>query len=441
MIIKLLILLHFICVHCTYGSDASETSQRSKPLWFRIVRTKRANRIDQTGLGKKFRLEDLENGAAEYLKIPLPEKLIFKKTYDFFDEVPRKLRYFMINSLNFPNFRDGAEIITLPGWLDRRGHVTEGRIGNTKVILKRSKSGYSNDPNEREMFYKFMDAAKEKLKELAAIAKDHTLSKEEKKLRTQQIRRQLTGLGDIVPIVGTTQIQRPDESSPGKFVNETIEISPKVNGHTLYDCIEKKLPPYDTPQGIPRNQNIAIKLLLQLTHANFTLHSCGYRRNDSNNSNIMIAQNGHSFTLTCIDWESLSQAKQPSDLSKDIRGMIAMFRQILLGKQYISNKDFSRFPQQESDIKKCLKKHFRLLRKAKIYSPQTIDTIMKLLKDMLLKNDEKEPDLEMIILKLEALLDGNKGENNTTKENSAENFGEIKEKNGEESTIAENENP
>ncbi|MDR0740722.1 MAG: hypothetical protein LBF34_03365 [Puniceicoccales bacterium] len=293
MRVKFLILLHFF-FHCTYGSDVSKALQQSKPTWFKIVRTKRANRVNQTpeitpetmdqspkeiipeekvdqtletvdqkqkrkletvGFGEKFRLEDLRGYVAEHFKNPLPEKLILKKTYDFFDGVPKKLRYFTKNFLNFPDFQDGVEIITSPGWLDNRGHVTEGQIGNIKVVLKRSKDW--DDPNEREMFYKFMDTAKEKLMELATIVNDYTLSEEEKKLRTQKIQNQLIGLGNIVSIVGITQIQRPDTTSPEKCIDETIEILPKVNGHTLYDCIKKSCLPmirlevYPEPQILP----------------------------------------------------------------------------------------------------------------------------------------------------------------------------------------------
>jgi serine/threonine protein kinase len=260
-----------------------------------------------------------------------------------------------------------------------------------------------------------MDAAKGKLRELAAIANGHTLSEEEKKLRTQRIRRQLIGLGNIVPIVGITQIQRQDES--GNHVDETIEILPKVNGRTLYDCIERKLLYYDTLQGLPRNQNIAIKLLLQFTQAILSLHSCGYIHGDIGRTNIMIVPNNSSLTLKLIDWGILEQTEQPSCFSVNICRMLAIFFPILLGQQHTLDKHFPEFPEQEADIKKCLMKHFRLLRKAKIYSPKTVNTIMKLLEDILLKNDENKPDLEMIISKLEALLDENEEEDNKPKEN------------------------
>jgi serine/threonine protein kinase len=250
-----------------------------------------------------------------------------------------------------------------------------------------------------------MDAAKGKLRELAAIANGHTLSEEEKKSHIQRIRRQLTGLGNIVPIVGITQIQRQDES--GNYVDETIEISPKVNGRTLCDCIERNLPSYDPLRGIPKDKNIAIKLLLQLVQTNFTLHSCGYIRGDVNLQNIMIAKKGSSFTLKLIAWGAMRKITNefnPINHYKIERILLKSF----WGEQYTSQD------------------------KTGIYSPKTIDTIVQLSEDMLLKNGEKKVDLKAIISKLEALLNENKLENAIAKKNNAENLGENKEKSGEE---------
>jgi serine/threonine protein kinase len=354
-------------------------------------------------------LEDLEEDVAEHLKIPLPEKLIFEKTYDFFDGVPKELHRFVRNSLHFPDFQDGAEIITLPGWLDRRGHVTEGQIGNTKVVLKRPR--FSDDSNDRGTFYNFMDAVKEKLGELVAIINDDTLPEKVKKLRTKQIQNQLIGLGNIVPIVGITQIQRQNESFPEKIINEIIEISLKANSHTLHDCIKKKLPPYDTPQGVPRNQNIAIKLLLQLTHVTLVLHSCGYVNNDSNPKNIMITQNGPSFTLKLIDWGTLKQAKQPSNFTANVRNIIRRFYPILLGKQYILiNRSRSYFYQEKNNTNSYFMEFSNLLQKSDIYSRETIDTIVKFSENILFENNEEKLEIETIISKLEELLNEDKKE-------------------------------
>ena len=109
-----------------------------------------------------------------------------------------------------------------------------------------------------------------------------------------------------------------------------------------------------------------------------------------------------------------------------------MFSRILLGKQYILNEHRLRFHQQETDIKDCLKEHFRLLKRATIYSPEAIDTIMQLFKDILLENNEKTPDLETIISKFEELLDDNKSGNNESPKNNGEDLDENKEKNGTE---------
>ncbi|MDR2812379.1 MAG: hypothetical protein LBB05_01125, partial [Puniceicoccales bacterium] len=193
---KFLVLLCFIFAHYTYGTDVSEPPRRPKPMWFRVAQAKRKAQnqnpeiiVQSPGIVAhnkvtKYSLKDLRINVKEHLKTPLPKVLIFKKTYDFFADVPEKLHPFMKNILKLPNLPDGAKIVTLPGWLDKRGHVTEGRIGNTKVILKRSKR--SNDPNERKVFYEFMDVVKEKLRELATIPNDNTLSEEEKKIHSQR---------------------------------------------------------------------------------------------------------------------------------------------------------------------------------------------------------------------------------------------------------------
>ncbi|MDR1906616.1 MAG: hypothetical protein LBQ03_00075 [Puniceicoccales bacterium] len=428
-----LILLCFIFAHCTYGTDSLEQPQRSKPMWFRIACARPNPKTDQDQ-ATKLQLKKLRKKTKEHLKTPLPKVLILEKAYDFFGGVPKKLYRFMGNFLNFPNFQDGTEIITSPGWFDRRGHVTEGRIGNIKVILKRDK--HSNDPNERKKFYPFMDAVKEKLRELAAIENDDTLSEEEKKSRTQYLRSQLIGLGNITPIVGIANFRRFDESSPETFIDETIEISLKASGRTLYDCIEKKLPPYDTPRGVPRNQNIAIKLLLQLTRTVLALHNCGYIHDDLRLPNIMIAENGSSFALKLIDWDYFEQVQQTSDLTKNVREMCAIFASILLGKQHLMNKYCPRFRKKETDIKASLKAHLHRLKKAGIYSRKTIAVIMKLFRDLLLGNDEKKPDAETIMLKLKELLIDNEPQNTGSEENN--NYNDEPETNGK--NESENEN-
>jgi hypothetical protein len=424
-----LILFCFVFAHCVHGTDTPEPPKRSQPAWSRITRKRHAHAINQRekiatqtqktmpknsqrihrGPGRKFRLKELRENIAEHLKIPPPKTLTFEKTYDFFAGVPEKLHHFMEFSLNFQNFPDEAEIITLPGWLDSRSHVTEGRIGNAKVILKRSK--YSNDPKEREIFYKFMDAAKEKLRKLAAIADDPTLSEGEKNLRTQRIRNQLIGLSSIVPIIGIARFQRPDESSPEKFVDEIIEILPNVNGHTLYDCINKKLPPYDTPTGIPRNQNIALSLMIQFAKAVFALHSCGYVRNDYNLKNVMIARRGPSFSIKLIDWESLRQREPTLHLINDAYDICKVFPSILLGNQFPHKKYRSPLttlldPDSNSTIEKenALKGIENCFRMAKIYSPMAICATMKFFKKIFSPKNESKPDTEEAILALEKQL-------------------------------------
>jgi hypothetical protein len=418
-----LILFYFIGICCSQGTDVPEPSKRSQPAWSRITRKRHATAINQRGkitaqtpgvtpkgskrihrgIGKFFRLKELDKLIAEYLKIPLPETLTFEKTYDFFAEVPEKLHHFMKNSLKFHDFRDGAKIITLPVWLDSRGHVTEGRIGRGKVILKRPK--FSNDPNEREKFYGLMDAAKEKLRELATIADDPTLSEKEKKLHTQRIRNQLIGFSSIVPIIGIARFQRPDESSPEKFVDEVIEILPKVNGYTLYDCINKKLPPYDTPTGIPRDQNIAIKLMIQFAQAVFALHSCGYVRSDCNLENMMIAQNGRLSTIKLIDWEGCNPKEQiQRDIVAHTKGM---FVKILLGRQCLVKEDLDVKENQIDD------RTIGYLKETGIYSPKTIETVRQI---------ENSSNIETIIFKLKKLL-----ANGGAEDDGGENFNEDKE--------------
>jgi serine/threonine protein kinase len=423
-----LILFCFVFAHCVHGTDTPEPSKRSQPMWLRGIRKRHATAINQRkkiiaqtpevtpkgskrihrGIGKFFRPEELDKLIAEHLKIPLPKTLTLEKTYDFFAEVPEKLHDFMKNSLKFHDFRDGAKIITLPVWLDHRGHVTEGRIGKSKVILKRSK--FSNNPNERKNFYKFMDAAKKKLRELAAIADDPTLSEKEKKLHTQRIRNQLIGFSNIVPIIGIARFQQPDESSPEKFVDEVIEILPKVNGYTLYDCINKKLPPYDTPTGIPRDQNIAISLMIQFAQAVFALHSCGYAHGDLKFRNIMISRKGPSFSIKPVDWDKLSQSKQSSSFMEDTRDICEVFFSILLGNQFSSEEHelpittlldpFSSTIQKENALKD-IKNHLKM---AKIYSPRAIGPIIKFFKNISIPKDENEPDTEEAILTLEKQL-------------------------------------
>ncbi|MDR0740723.1 MAG: hypothetical protein LBF34_03370 [Puniceicoccales bacterium] len=85
---------------------------------------------------------------------------------------------------------------------------------------------------------------------------------------------------------------------------------------------------------------------------------------------------------------------------KSAHRIITVFCQILLGEQYT-----------KLDIKDRFKEDFRLLKEARIYSPKIIDTIMQLFEGALLENDEKKPILEMILSKLEALLNDNKTEN------------------------------
>jgi hypothetical protein len=284
--------------------------------------------------------EKSEKSNERCLKHPeacLPNELILGEIYDFFRNVPEELHYFMEKFLNFHNFQEGDKIVTLSRLIDKSGHVSEGRIGNVRVILKRSREN-SQDPNEREIFYGFMDAAKKKLRQLAAIPDDPTLSEGEKKLHTKRIRSQLIGLGSIVPIIGITQFQRQDQLISGGFTNETIEILPKVNGHTLYDCTEKQLPPYDTTLGLPRSQDIAIKLAIQLMRAVFTLRSCGYIHEDLEKRNIMIAKDGSGFTLRLIDWGSFGLIYRSRNSNEDICDVNEMLPLILFGKQYNKSK-------------------------------------------------------------------------------------------------------
>jgi serine/threonine protein kinase len=406
-------------------------------MWFRVARAKAVARkqlaVDQSAevpkdnpdsnqtpvklRSKKIRLR---KNIAEHLKTPLPKILIFEKTYDFFDGVPKKFHGFIKKSLKLSNLKNGAKIITSPRLIDSRGHVTEGRIGNIKVVLKRSKD--DTPQNERENFYAFMDVVKQKLRKLAAIENDDTLSDEDKKSRSQYIRSQLTGLSNIVPIIGIAKFRQQDESSPETFIDETVEILPKVNGYTLRDCIKKKLPPYDTPRGAPRNQKIAINLLLQLASAYFTLHSCGYVHNDLNRKNIMISRNNLTFALKLIDWGSLmdhpsSKDKKSPDFTSYIYDFNRLFLWILFG-QLLETKISDLLEKHQKNLDEHQAEIFQIecqnsFIQTGIYSPKVARELAQLISEMLY-NNSNIPSLETILLRLKALLT-EKNENESEK--------------------------
>jgi hypothetical protein len=397
---KFLILFYSIFANCVHGTDSSQ----------HVLQTSEHYDSDEESkyfyLNRKFCLKELKKkDYLEQLKVPLPEVLTFEKVYDFFDKVPEKLHCFAKNFLNFPDFQDGVKIKTLPGWLDRRAHVTEGKIGNIGVILKRAKR-CDSCLNEREVFFQFMDAAKEKLVELEAIMDNFSLSKEEKKLRIQRIQKQLIGLGSIAPIIGITRIQRKSESSSGELIDEIIEVSLKAGGCTLFDRIMKRLPPYDTPQGVPRNQDIAIRLLLQLIRIALTLKYCDYIYYDFRYKNVMIDD---SFKLSLIDWSHFKQAEEPSNHIIVVHKVVAMFCSILLGTQCSLGRYCPYFPTDKDDIKDFLKKCLRCLRRAGIYSRNTILTVMRIFKGVLLVEDDEKLSMEAILSILEKLLVDNGG--------------------------------
>jgi tRNA A-37 threonylcarbamoyl transferase component Bud32 len=335
---------------------------------------------------------------------PLPRTLIFRKTYDFFEGVSENFRSFLEKSLNFSDFPDGAEIITTQKLLDPRGHVTEGRLGSRKIVLKRSKAPSDAEQNDRQFFYAFMDALKEKLNECAAIENDQPFFDEEKNLSP----RPLLGLGNITPIVGISKI-----FSTRSRPREIIEVLPKIRGHTLHECVERKFPPYDTPLGSPRNQGIAIDLLSQLTRAHLTLHTCGYIYKDSNPKNIMISDHGSFFALKLIDWGSLEKIKDPSNVINDKYKLTRVFISILLGKPYSPRQYlpkylknfFKNFETLRANVfrKKCL----HLLNKAGIYSKKVATALAELLFDMIFPKGKNTLDLEIVLSRLEQLpIDG-----------------------------------
>ncbi|MDR0417890.1 MAG: hypothetical protein LBH08_00435 [Puniceicoccales bacterium] len=271
-----------------------------------------------------------------------------------------------------------------------------------------------------------MDGVKQKLRELAAIESDGTFSEEEKKSRIQHIRNQLAGLSNIVPIIGIAQVQHQDKSHPENTISETVEILPKINGHTLGECIEKKLPPYNTYLGSPKSQDIALDLSLQLAKITMILHSCSYINTDSNPNNIMVIPNDSSFTLKLIDWESLVKNDSPNDFIKTTNTLGIILYFILPGKQ--CTLAYRLHPHNSAINKKnYIRRCYNNLKKAKIYSPEAIATIIQFYRDILTEDKEKSSTVEAIIPKLEALPTNNKPENDENKKNSDENLDENEE--------------
>jgi tRNA A-37 threonylcarbamoyl transferase component Bud32 len=344
-----------------------------------------------------------------------------RKTYDFFEGVPENFRSFLEKSLNLPDFKNGTKIITSQKLLDHRGHVTEGRLGDRNIVLKRSQSP-SEEQNDRKPFYAFMDAVKEKLNELAGIEKGDTLSDEEKKSYLKP----LLGLGNIVPIVAIAKVHRFDQQ-----MNETIEILPQIMGHTLRECVERNFPPYDTPLGLPRNQDIAFDLLLQLTSACLALHTCGYTHNDIGPKNIIISDHGSLTALKLIDWENLKKIEEFSDIARDIHRLSITFSFVLLGEQFQNSfrkalrkayKNNNRLP-----LKNLYEKYLRFLKKTKLYSKKTSISLAKLLTDMLSPKEENHLDLETVMIRLEALsIDGEEHNRTKTEFNETNAIGEDK---------------
>ncbi|MDR2806809.1 MAG: hypothetical protein LBB11_01465 [Puniceicoccales bacterium] len=337
--------------------------------------------------------------------------LIFKKIYDFYDNIPQNFQRFMRRSLNIPDIEDGTKIEAFPKKFDVRGRVIEGKLDGNDVILKYSKYlslpnspssfAYSDNYTDAMRFYSFMDAVKEKLRKLAKKKGDHSFS-EEKDQQCQYAL--LQGLKNIVPIIGVTKVHYPNVHE-----ENIAEILPKVPGHTLLDCIINKFPPYDTPLGLPRNEFIATDLLLQLANVRFLLHTCGYVYGDLHKGNIMITSNDLSFVIKLIDWDRLTKIKHQADTDNDRCYFKDVLFPILLGQQCLNSKglDHPIVPKEDSDrtqIKDFFRKYRRRFKSTNLYAPETLNALMKILKNIFLpNNDEKKLTMENIVARLRAL--------------------------------------
>jgi hypothetical protein len=215
-----------------------------------------------------------------------------------------------------PDFPKEATVMTSDKLLDYRGHITEGLLiprdsdQKIQVILKRKPplANCAGDKrNDRKCLYGFINIVKKKLRELAAIEENPMLSDEEKQQRIREARLDrdyFMGVAHIVPIVGTVKCHHTHPET-SQTETEIIEISPKIEGHSLGECTKKKLPPFDTPSGLPRNQEIAVDLLLYFANVFLTIDLCRYVAGDCNLGNVMIVQNGAHFSCKFIDWEYL----------------------------------------------------------------------------------------------------------------------------------------
>jgi hypothetical protein len=140
----------------------------------------------------------------------------------------------------------------------------------------------------------------------------------------------------------------------------------------------------------------------------------------------MIAKNGPSFALKLIDWGSIT--KNHSD--PICRKIEEIFIKILIGGQCLSEKyklfdELSLYSNSnETQIRIFSETFSNCLNKVRIYSRKTIDTMVQLWEDILLKNDEKKPKLETIISTLEKLLNENKLRSNMAEKNNDGNSDE-----------------
>ncbi|MDR2201117.1 MAG: hypothetical protein LBN94_03350, partial [Puniceicoccales bacterium] len=264
---------------------------------------------------------------------PLPREVDFVRSYDFFSNIPKNLEYFVKNVLRFPNIPQKGKIYTSPTKLDPRGHVTTGLLNSqTNVVLKRSRynpspSSLADAQKKHMCFYTFMDAAKEKLQQLSSEMEDKPFSMEA--VQACPTYNEIIGLANIVPIIGIAKASFPKNQND----KEIIDVLPRVRGYTLKKCTKQKLPPFDTPFGLPRNPKIAIDLALQFTNIMYTIYSFGYHYGDLHVGNIMIVRNNSSFTIKLVDLDSLHSVEKNINFNEKIKFLKTsrIFLQIFLG--------------------------------------------------------------------------------------------------------------